>query len=82
MQKNENITPRPLSYQEKLDRENGIFDSFANYLCCCGRCNYLDKSNMYIMRAEAFIDELDARGEGVVPWSLLLHVVALRLSPL
>ena len=63
MQKNENITPRPLSYQEKLDRENGIFDSFANYLCCCGRCNYLDKSNMYIMRAEAYIDELHERGK-------------------
>ena len=46
MQRNKNITPRALSYQEKADREKGIYDSFANYLCCCGKCNYLDKSNM------------------------------------
>ena len=46
MQRNKNITPRALSYQEKADREKGIYDSFANYLCCCGKCNYLDKSSM------------------------------------
>lgn len=30
MQRNKNITPRALSYQEKADREKGIYDSFAN----------------------------------------------------
>ena len=53
MQKNGNITPRPLTAEEKLNRENDIFDSFANYLCFCSKCRYLDKSNMYLMRAES-----------------------------
>ena len=43
MQKNGNITPRPLTAEEKLNRENDIFDSFANYLCFCSKCRYLDK---------------------------------------
>ena len=62
MQRNKNITPRALSYQEKADREKGIYDSFANYLCCCGKCNYLDKSNMYLMRAESRVKKLNAEG--------------------
>ena len=33
MQKNKNITPRALTPQEKIDRENDVYDSFANYLC-------------------------------------------------
>lgn len=59
---NENITPRALSYEEKENRGKGIYDSFANYLVFCPKCKYVDKTNMYVMRAEAYIDELNARG--------------------
>ena len=71
MQRNKNITPRALSYQEKADREKGIYDSFANYLCCCGKCNYLDKSNMYLMRAESRVKKLNAEGVKCPGGSLL-----------
>ena len=46
MQKNGNITPRPLTAEEKLNRENDIFDSFANYLCFCSKCRYLDNMTL------------------------------------
>lgn len=62
MQKNGNITPRPLTAEEKLNRENDIFDSFANYLCFCSKCRYLDKSNMYLMRAESRVKKLSEEG--------------------
>lgn len=53
----------------------GIYDSFATYVVFCGHCRYVRKTNMYIMRAEAFIDELKARGEvcphcGKQEWTL------------
>ena len=64
MQKNGNITPRPLTAEEKLNRENDIFDSFANYLCFCSKCRYLDKSNMYLMRAESRVKKLSDEGAG------------------
>ena len=71
---NKNITPRELSYEEKHNREKGIYDSFANYLVFCRRCKYVEKTNMYIMRAEAYIDELHAKGElctcGANEWTL------------
>lgn len=59
---NKNITPRALSYEEKQNREKGIYDSFANYLVFCPKCKHVEKTNMYIMRAEAYIDELHERG--------------------
>ena len=58
MQPNENITPRPLTLKEKADRAEDIFDSFANYLCFCSDCKHLDKSNMYLMRAESRVKKL------------------------
>ena len=61
---NQNVNPRPLTAEEKEKRARGIYDSFATYVVFCGHCRYVRKTNMYIMRAEAFIDELDARGEG------------------
>lgn len=75
MQKNGNITPRPLTAEEKLNRENDIFDSFANYLCFCSKCRYLDKSNMYLMRAESRVKKLSEEGVkcpecGECAWSL------------
>lgn len=60
---NKNITPRELSYEEKQNRKKGIYDSFANYLVFCRKCKHVEKSNMYIMRAEAYIDELHERGK-------------------
>ena len=62
MQKNKNITPRALTPQEKIDRENDVYDSFANYLCFCSKCRYLDKSNMYLMRAESRVKKLSEEG--------------------
>ena len=60
---NKNITPRALLPEEKENRKLGVYDSFANYLVFCQKCKHVKKSNMYIQRAEAYIDELDARGE-------------------
>ena len=40
----------------------GIYDSFANYLVYCPKCKHVAKTNMYIQRAEAYIDELHERG--------------------
>ena len=60
---NQNVNPRPLTAEEKEKRARGIYDSFATYVVFCEHCRYVRKTNMYIMRAEAFLDELDARGE-------------------
>lgn len=60
---NKNIVPRPLTGEEKEARRNEVYDSFANYLVFCPRCRHMRKTNMYIMRAEAYIDELAAKGE-------------------
>ena len=57
---NHNILPRALSYEEKENRKKGIYDSFANYLVYCPKCKHVAKTNMYIQRAEAYIDELHA----------------------
>ena len=72
---NQNVNPRPLTAVEKEKRARGIYDSFATYVVFCGHCRYVRKTNMYIMRAEAFIDELKARGEvcphcGKQEWTL------------
>ena len=64
---NQNVNPRPLTAEEKEKRARGIYDSFATYVVFCGHCRYVRKTNMYIMRAEAFIDELDARGDILQP---------------
>ena len=53
MLKNENVKPRLLSEKEKLDRKNEVFDTFASYLVFCTECGYVDKTNMYLMRAES-----------------------------
>ena len=55
---NHNILPRALSHEEKENRKKGIYDSFSNYLVYCPKCKYVVKTNMYIQRAEAYIDEL------------------------
>ena len=60
---NDNIKPRPLTEQELADRKRGVFDSYANYLVYCGKCGKMRKTNMYVMRAEAYIDELNAAGK-------------------
>ena len=72
---NHNVNPRPLTAEEKEKRARGIYDSFATYVVFCGHCRYVRKTNMYIMRAEAFIDELKTRGEvcphcGKQEWTL------------
>ena len=54
--RNKNIVPRHLSYEERENRKKGIYDSFANYLVFCPKCKYCIKTNMYVMRAEAYID--------------------------
>ena len=58
MQKNRNIVPRELSDREKADMEKDIYDSFANYLCFCPGCGCVDKTNMYLMRAEMRVQKL------------------------
>ena len=60
MQKNSNIHPRALTDEEKANRKADIYDSFANYLCFCSKCGYLDKSNMYLMRAESRVAKMNA----------------------
>ena len=72
---NHNVNPRPMTAEEKEKRARGIYDSFATYVVFCGHCRYVRKTNMYIMRAEAFIDELKASGEvcphcGKQEWTL------------
>ena len=54
---NQNVNPRPLTAEEKENRARGVYDSFATYVVFCGHCRHVRKTNMYIMRAEAFIDE-------------------------
>ena len=61
---NHNVNPRPLTAEEKENRARGVYDSFATYVVFCGHCRYVRKTNMYIMRAEAFIDELKATAAG------------------
>ncbi len=63
MQKNENIEPRALSEEEKENRKHEVFDSFANYLSFCPNCGYVDRTNMYLMRAESRIKKLCDKGE-------------------
>ena len=58
---NSNIVPRALTSEELADRQKDIYDSFANYLVFCRKCGHMAKTNMYVMRAEAYIDELGGR---------------------
>ena len=73
--RNKNIVPRHLSCEERENRKKGIYDSFANYLVFCPKCKYCIKTNMYVMRAEAYIDELHEKNVvcpecGANEWSL------------
>lgn len=75
MLKNDNIRPRALTAKELEERGQDIYDSFANYLCFCPDCSYVDKTNMYIMRAEARVKKLLEKGErcpvcGKSAWTL------------
>ena len=63
--RNKNIVPRHLSYEERENRKKGIYDSFANYLVFCPKCKYCIKTNMYVMRAEAYINELHEKTSSV-----------------
>lgn len=72
---NDNIKPRPLTEAELADRKRGVFDSYANYIVFCGKCGRMQKTNMYVMRAEAYIDELNAANKtcpncGASAWTL------------
>ncbi len=70
---NANIIPRELSPEELEARQRGEYDSFANYLVFCRRCGHMAKTNMYVMRAEAYLDELDGAacpGCGARDWVL------------
>ena len=58
---NANIVPRPLTDEELAARRKGEYDSFANYLVFCPKCGDMAKTNMYVMRAEAYISELGDR---------------------
>ena len=58
MLKNPKVTPRALTAKEKEDRANDVYDSFANYPCFCPGCSYVDKTNMYLMRAEMRVKKL------------------------
>ena len=70
---NVNIIPRALTPEELEARRRGEYDSFANYLVFCPRCGHMVKTNMYVMRAEAYIDELGdtpCPGCGARDWAL------------
>lgn len=70
---NVNIIPRALTPEELEARRRGEYDSFANYLVFCPRCGHMVKTNMYVMRAEAYIDELGdtpCPGCGALDWAL------------
>ncbi len=58
---NANIVPRALTPEELAARQRGVYDSFANYLVFCPKCGHMAKTNMYVMRAEAYIEELGDR---------------------
>ena len=55
---NVNIKPRAFTPEELEARARGEYDSFANYLVFCSKCGHMVKTNMYVMRAEAYIAEL------------------------
>ncbi len=59
MLKNENIKPRPLNEHEKEDMKSEVYDTFADYLVFCGNCGYVDKTNMYLMRAESRLEKVE-----------------------
>ena len=72
---NDNIKPRRLTDEGLAARARGVFDSYANYLVFCGACGKMKKTNMYVMRAEAYIDELNAAKKtcpacGAQAWTL------------
>ena len=58
---NAKIKPRALTPDELEARRRGEYDSFANYLVFCPKCGHMAKTNMYVMRAEAYISELGDR---------------------
>ena len=62
MLKNENIKPRELSGLEKENLKNEVYDTFANYLVFCSGCGYVDKTNMYLMRAQSRLEKLRTTG--------------------
>lgn len=55
---NENIIPRCLTSEELAARSREEYDSFANYLVFCRSCRKMIRTNMYIMSAETYRDEL------------------------
>ncbi len=59
---NRNIKPRLLTEAEREQRARGLYDSFANYLVFCPKCGRLEKTNIYIMRAEEYAADLTGRG--------------------
>lgn len=58
---NRNIVPRLLTDEEWAERRRGEYDSFANYLVFCPKCGRMEKTNIYIMRAEEYAQLLTGR---------------------
>ena len=58
MNKNDKVIARALTVKEKADMEKDVYDSFAKYLCYCPECRYVERSNMYLMRAREHIAKL------------------------
>ena len=75
MLKNENVKPRVLTEKEKEDIKREVYDTFASYATFCPACGYVDKTNMYLMRAQSRLDKLLDSGEkcpvcGKTVWEL------------
>ena len=61
MKKNENVRVRALTAEEKKDMENNVFDHFAVYATFCPECGCVDRTNMYLMRANERVSTLHAK---------------------
>lgn len=59
---NHNILPRALSYEEKENRKRAYTTALQITSSIARNASTLQKTNMYIQRAEAYIDELHERG--------------------
>ena len=75
MQKNEYVRGRVLTEKEKQDMKKDVYDSFASYLTICSDCGYVDRSNMYLMRARERLVSLEKGGNkcpvcGKTHWEL------------
>ncbi|NLC73294.1 MAG: hypothetical protein GX684_05940 [Ruminococcaceae bacterium] len=56
------VKPRALTEEEKKLRDQGVYDSFANYIVYCETCGKVESTNMYIMSAERRAKMLKDKG--------------------